>query len=183
MSRIGKNPIAIPKGVEIRQIGEGGFSVKGPKGELTVPKVPEIAVTFSESEITFKPERATKKSNALWGLARALFANAVKGVTDGFEKKLMIEGIGYRGEVKGTDISFNLGFSHPVIFPIPQGITVKFEKNIITISGFDKALVGETAAKIRDLKKPEPYKGKGIRYINEVIKIKAGKKAVGSTGA
>jgi large subunit ribosomal protein L6 len=181
MSRIGKNPIKIPQGVQIKEVSSGTYLIKGPKGELTVEEVWGIGTTVGETEVTFKPTGSSKKIQALWGLARALFANAVKGVTDGFEKKLQIEGIGYRGEVKGSEIAFNLGFSHPVSFPIPQGILIKIEKNIITISGIDKALVGETAAKIRQLKKPEPYKGKGIRYIDEVIKIKAGKKAVGTT--
>lgn len=180
MSRIGKQPIAIPEKVTVTE-QDGVFLVKGPKGELRVLRVPGIAVTASPSEIVFSIEKKSKKANALWGLARALFANAIKGVAEGYEKKLQIEGIGFRGEVKGNEIIFNLGFSHQVPFPIPETITVKIEKNIITISGYDKALVGETAAKIRSLKKPEPYKGKGIRYVGEIIKIKAGKKAVGST--
>ena len=181
MSRIGKKPIVIPQGVTIQQEAGGVFRVKGPKGELMVKPVPQIEAKANGSEVVFTIFKETKKSNALWGLARALFANAIQGVSAGFEKKLLIEGIGYRGEVQGRSISFNLGFSHPVIFPIPETIEVKFEKNIITVSGPDKALVGEVAAKIRDLKKPEPYKGKGIRYLDEVIKIKAGKKAVGTT--
>lgn len=182
MSRIGRNPIKLPQGVTVTEHGQGGFIVKGPKGELRVLPVPDIEVSRTNGEISFKPLRESKKAGALWGLARALFANAVEGVSRGFEKKLQIEGIGYRGEVRGREIIFNLGFSHQIMFPIPEGIEVTFEKNIITVSGADKALVGETAAKIRSLKKPEPYKGKGIRYSDEVIKIKAGKKAVSTTG-
>ena len=180
MSRIGKKPIVIPSGVTVTDLGDGTFLVKGPKGELHTSQIHGIGVVISGSEIALAPIRETKTAEALWGLARALFANAVKGVIDGFERKLQIEGIGYKGEVKGSSISFALGFSHPIEFPLPAGITAKIEKNIITISGIDKAVVGETAAKIRALKKPEPYKGKGIRFIDEIIKIKAGKKAVGT---
>lgn len=181
MSRIGKKPIVLPKGVALHKGIDGVFIVKGPKGELVIPPIPGIEATVSDSEVIMKVVVKSKKSGALWGLARALFANAVQGACDGFEKKLQIEGIGYRGEVKGHSIMFNLGFSHPVDFPLPKGIIAKIEKNIITVSGIDKALVGETAARIRALKKPEPYKGKGIRYLDEVIKIKAGKKAVATT--
>lgn len=180
MSRIGKKPIIIPPGLSVRKNESGNFIFKGPKGELVLLPVPGISVSLSESEIVFTPSTKTKKTNALWGLARALFANAVQGVSSGFEKKLQIEGVGYRGEVRGEEVHFALGFSHPVIFSVPKGITVKIEKNIITISGVDKMLVGEIAARIRALKKPEPYKGKGIRFVNEIIKIKAGKKAVGT---
>ncbi|MEK7067313.1 MAG: 50S ribosomal protein L6 [Patescibacteria group bacterium] len=181
MSRIGKKPIVIPNGVTVTDLCDGTFLIKGPKGELHTSLISGIGVAVSGSEITLAPIRKTKTAGALWGLARALFANAVYGVVDGFEKKLQIEGIGYKGEVKGSSILFALGFSHPIEFPLPAGITAKIEKNLITISGIDKAVVGETAAKIRALKKPEPYKGKGIRFVGEIIKIKAGKKAVGST--
>ncbi|MEK7636516.1 MAG: 50S ribosomal protein L6 [Patescibacteria group bacterium] len=180
MSRIGKKPIIIPAGVTITDRGDGTFLVKGPKGELCTNLIPGIGIVVSGLEIIVTPTKKTKTAGALWGLARALFANAVNGVTNGFERKLQIEGIGYKGEVKGALIVFALGFSHPIEFPLPVGITAKIEKNIITISGIDKAVVGETAAKIRALKKPEPYKGKGIRFIDEIIKIKAGKKAVGT---
>lgn len=183
MSRIGKKPIQIPPGVTVRET-DGIFYIKGPKGELEVKAIPGIAVSFVDLQIICTPMRESKKSGALWGLARALIANAVMGVTEGFQKKLEIQGIGYRAEAKGKEIIFNLGFSHPVSFHIPETINVVIEKNIITVSGVDRALVGETAAKIRLLKKPEPYKGKGIRYFGEIVKIKAGKKAVGSaTGA
>ncbi len=181
MSRIGKQPIVLPKGVTLHKREEGVFTVKGPKGELDVRPIPDIDVDVSDSTVVMRVARSSKRSAALWGLARALFANAVMGVSAGFEKKLQIEGIGFRGEVKSSSIVFNLGFSHPVDFPLPDGIAAKIEKNIITLSGIDKALVGETAARIRALKRPEPYKGKGIRYIDEVIKIKAGKKAVATT--
>ena len=142
--------------------------------------VPNIRVEVGDTEITFKPIKETKQSNALWGLARALLANAVRGVTEGYEKKLEIQGIGFRAEVRGNEMVLDLGFSHSVSFSIPEGIKAIVEKNIITISGIDRALVGEAASKIRALKKPEPYKGKGIRYVGEIVKIKAGKKAVGA---
>lgn len=182
MSRIGKQPIIIPQGVSVQDIGHGFFVIKGQKGELKLFIGNGISTVINNSEIVLTPVSKTKKSAAMWGLMRALLANAVRGVNQGFEKKLQIEGIGFKGEVKDSSIMFNLGFSHPVKFILPPDITVKIEKNIITIFGANKYLVGETAAKIRALKKPEPYKGKGIRYIDEIIKIKAGKKAVSTAG-
>jgi len=181
MSRIGKQPIVIPDKVEVKIEGDL-VTVKGPKGELKKNLPPKIGAKVEAGKIVFSPlnesEAAVKKVMALWGLSRALIANMVKGVKDGYEKKLEIEGIGYRGAVQNGKLVLNLGFSHPVEVASPPGIELKMEKNVITVAGIDKELVGETAASIRALKKPEPYKGKGIRYQGEVIKIKAGKKAV-----
>lgn len=177
MSRIGKYPIEIPQGVSVSFSNEV-FSVKGPKGELTrvIPK--NVKVTVSEKEIVLTPEESKENLSSVWGTISAHAKNMMEGVSKGFEKKLQIEGIGYKGEVKGKEIHFALGFSHPVIVTIPEELTATVEKGIITISGIDKEKVGHFAAKIRDYKKPEPYKGKGIRYIGEVIHMKQGKKSV-----
>lgn len=179
MSRIGKKPIDIPQGVTVTVKGNS-VSVKGPKGDLARDVHPDIAIEVKENSVLLTPRRETKKTSALWGLSRTLVANMVEGVTRGFEKKLEIEGIGYRVALEGDTLVFQLGFSHPVRFKAPQGILFKVEKNTITISGSHKESVGETTAKIRSLKPPEPYKGKGIRYKGEVIRRKAGKKAVAS---
>lgn len=180
MSRIGKQPIQIPDGVTVA-IGEGEVTIKGPKGTLKRHVRPEISVVLNGNTLDVAPAKSTKKTPALWGLTRAILAHSVEGVSKGFEKKLELEGVGYRVNMEGKDLLFALGFSHPVRFPAPDGIEFKAEKNVITISGFDKERVGEAAAKIRALKKPEPYKGKGIHYQGEVVRRKAGKKA--STGA
>lgn len=177
MSRIGKSPISIPEGVTVRVTG-ALVSVKGPKGELEISLHPWVQAEVKDREVVILPKGDTKKTPALWGLFRALIANMVQGVTEGFEKKLEFEGIGYRAVVEGDMLNLQLGFSHPVKFRTPAGIKLSVEKNVIKISGIDKGLVGETAARIRALKPPEPYKGKGIRYQGEVIRRKAGKKAV-----
>lgn len=177
MSRIGKKPIIIPEGVTAT-ISDGGIFVKGPKGELRREIHPDISVEISEKEISIRPLRKTKRSAALWGLFRSLIANMVAGVQNGFEKKLEYEGVGYRASVDGGSLLLKLGFSHEVKVPKPDGITFAVEKNVITVSGINKEQVGEVAASIRALKKPEPYKGKGIRYQGEHIRRKAGKKAV-----
>ncbi len=177
MSRVGKNPIELPQGVSIKIDGDN-ISVSGPKGELSLKKSPVIGVVQEDSLIKVFIDKETKDSNALWGLTRSLIANMVEGVSKGFEKKLEIEGVGYRVELKGNKLVFALGFSHPVEFEAPEGIKFEVDKNVITVSGIDKCLVGQTAANIRKLKKPEPYKGKGIRYQGEVIRRKAGKKAI-----
>ncbi|MFA6909436.1 MAG: 50S ribosomal protein L6, partial [Patescibacteria group bacterium] len=151
-------------------------SVKGPKGELkqSVPLHVKCVIEAQTVQISVSnPD--VKDQRALWGLMRALVANMIKGVTDGFEKKLEINGIGFKAAVQGQSITLNLGFSHPVIFKLPDGVTAKVEKNVIIISGIDKQLVGETAATIRRLKPPEPYKGKGIKYADEIVRRKAGK--------
>lgn len=176
MSKIGKQPIEIPAGVEVKI--DGSFVVaKGIKGELK-RKLPEgIKVEIKENQIIVSPDSENKKTGALWGLSRALLFNLVKGAEQGFEKKLEIEGVGYRANLQGEKLILSLGFSHPVEVETPAGIKFLVEKNVITISGADKEIVGQIAAKIRAFKKPEPYKGKGIRYQGEVVRRKAGKKA------
>lgn len=176
MSRIGKLPISIPSGVTVEINGQE-ISVKGPKGQLKQIIPEEIKAENSNNQIVFMISNQTKNSSACWGLSRSLVNNMIKGVTEGFEKKLEIEGVGYKVALQGADIILNIGFSHPVIIKAPQGIVFKVEKNIIIISGIDKKLVGQITADIRSEKKPEPYKGKGIHYIGEVIRRKAGKKA------
>lgn len=183
MSRIGKQPIPIPEKVEVK-IDADLVTVTGPKGELKYSLPQKISVEIKDNKILLSPARkedlTDKKTKALWGLSRALIFNMVKGVTSGFEKKLELEGIGYRVAAQGAKLILSLGFSHPVEYEAPPGIEFKVEKNTITVSGIDKGRVGETAASIRAIKKPEPYKGKGVRYQGEIIKIKAGKKAVSS---
>ncbi|MEK7579870.1 MAG: 50S ribosomal protein L6 [Patescibacteria group bacterium] len=184
MSRIGKQPIKILPDTQVKI--EGGFIyVKGPKGEMVKPINKSVNVEIAEGEIRVSPKSTSKEARALWGTYRALINNMIKGAKDGFEKVLVYEGIGFKSEVKqdssaesGKVIQLNVGFTHPVIVPAPKGIDFKTEKNQITVSGADKELVGQTAANIRKVKPPEPYKGKGIRYKDEVILRKAGKKAV-----
>jgi large subunit ribosomal protein L6 len=181
MSRIGKKPIIIPAGVEVRVQGSE-VSVKGPKGQLTMTTHPAATVTVGDLEggkaITIAVGNAQeKKERALWGTTRALIANMIKGVTEGFSKSLEITGVGFRASVSGKKLMLTIGFSHDVEFPLPEGIAATVEKNVITVSGIDRQLVGETAAQIRGFKKPEPYLGKGIKYTDEVIRRKAGKAA------
>lgn len=180
MSKIGKKLIEVPSGANI--VIEGGLiKVKGLKGELEYKIPRELKVALTENKIAVLPISKSKKTPALWGTIRAIIANMIVGVTNGFEKKLEIEGIGFKAQEQGNDLVLNLGFSHQVVFKIPDGIKVSVLKNSITVSGISKELVGQTAANIRALKKPEPYKGKGIRYAGEVIKRKAGKKVAGTT--
>lgn len=180
MSRIGKKPIIVPTGIDI-SIEPAILKVKGPKGELTVPFEPEY-VTFKQEENNLSVERAddTKASRSRHGLYRSLAANAIEGVLNGYSKILLIKGVGFRGEMKGNGIEFRLGFSHTIQFEIPEGIKAEFDKKevgMLTISGISKQLVGQVASNIRALKKPEPYKGKGIRYSDEHVVRKAGKSA------
>ncbi len=177
MSKIGKQPILIPEGVIVNIDGDL-IMVKGPKGELKRQLVREIKAELTGKELLVSVVKQTKHSAALWGLYRMLIANMVEGVKNGFEKKLEIEGIGFKVALQGNNLVLNLGFSHPVEFKAVPGVTFKVEKNIISVSGVDKETVGQTAANIRKIKKPEPYKGKGIHYLGELIKRKAGKKAV-----
>ncbi len=176
MSRIGKNKIEIPKGVEIKEEGKK-ITVKGPKGELSHEIRPEIEISIKENEITVSPKIETRQTNAYWGLTRSLLANMVKGVTEGFEKKLEIRGVGYRASMEGETLVLKVGFSHLVNIKKPEGIDFSVEKNIITVSGIDKQKVGQTAAKIKKVRPPDAYKGKGIRYLGEEVKKKEGKKA------
>ncbi len=179
MSRIGKQPIQIPEGVEVKIDGDF-VTIKGPKGELKNQIRPEIKVEMKEKEIVLKPVKFLKGTQALWGTYRSLIANMIQGTTDGFEKVLEIEGVGYKANLEDKDIVLNLGYSHSIKIKAPDGIEFKIERNVITISGIDKQLVGQVAAEIRSKRKPEPYKGKGIRYKDEIVRRKAGKKAVGT---
>ncbi len=181
MSRVGKKPIPIPAGVEIKVEG-GEIWVKGPKGEIKKALRPEIKVEVKEKEILVSMAKETKQTQAFWGLTRALIANLIEGVTSGFEKQLEIQGVGYRAALEGEELVLQVGFSHPVKMSLPEGIKVLVEKNIITVSGIDKELVGQTAANIRKIKKPEPYKGKGIRYLGEEVRRKVGKKVIAAEG-
>jgi large subunit ribosomal protein L6 len=182
MSRIGKQLIKVPSGV-IVTINGTIIEVKGPKGELIVQIRPEIEAKMQDGQISFTVKEQSKESSAFWGLAKALVANAVKGVTEEYKKELEIQGVGYRARVEGDNLVLEMGFSHPVNLAKPNGISFIVEKNIIRIFGIDKQLVGETAAKIRAIKPPEPYKGKGIRYVGETVLRKAGKRAEGAVKA
>lgn len=184
MSRIGKQPIKIPENVKVK-ISGGLISVKGAKGEISRKIHDLVSVEESEKAIIVRPKNESKEARALWGTYRSLINNMVGGVKDGFEKVLVYEGIGFKSEVKsdssagsGKVLELNVGFTHPVRIPAPKGIDVKAEKNQITVFGADKELVGQVAADIRKVRPPEPYKGKGIRYKDETIIRKAGKKAV-----
>ena len=183
MSRIGKKPIEIPDGVKVK-IEDGKVTIKGPKGELYREIRPEIKAELKEGKIFISPKAKTKNTKAYWGLTRALLNNMVKGVKEGYEKKLEIRGLGYKANIEGENLVLFVGFTHSVKLKIPEGIKVLVEKNIITISGIDKELVGLIAAKTRKAKPPEPYKGKGIRYLGEQVRRKAGKKVItgGATG-
>jgi len=177
MSRIGKKLITIPDGVEVK-IEQNLVKIKGSKGELKLEIHPLVKVAIKDKEIVLDvANHDDKNEKSLWGLFNRLINNMVIGVTKGFEKKLEVVGVGFRVALQGQKLVLNLGFSHQVEFVLPQGITGSVEKNIITLNGIDKYLIGETAAQIRRLKKPEPYKGKGIRYFGEVVKKKVGKAA------
>ncbi len=179
MSRIGKMPVSVPKGVKA-VVESGTVKVEGPKGKLSF-KVPEgIDVSINADKIVASRKDETPAVRAKHGLVRALVNNMVNGVATGYERKLEIVGVGYRAAVKGTTLNLTVGYSHPVDFPLPQGITAKVEANTtVVISGADKALVGEVCAKIRSVRPPEPYQGKGIKYFGEHIRRKAGKAAAG----
>lgn len=179
MSKIGKQPVAIPVGVQIT-VKENVITVKGPKGTLTLNVHPRMKIKIEGSNVAVERGGEEKLDRSLHGLTRTLLANTVEGVLKGFSKKLDIQGVGYRVQMKGKNLELTLGFSHPVNFSAPDGITFEIDKekkNIITVSGIDKCLVGQVAANLRALRKPEPYKGKGIRYLGEVVRRKAGKAA------
>jgi len=181
MSRVGKKPILIPQGIEVK-ISDNKVVVKGPKGEITKEIRPEIKIEVSEGKILVSPQKETQKTKAFWGLTRALIFNMIEGVTKGYEKKLQIEGVGYRASLEGEDLVLQVGFSHPVKIKKTESIKFSVEKNVITVSGIDKELVGQIAAKIRRVRPPEPYKGKGIRYLGEEVRRKVGKKVVTAGG-
>ena len=174
MSRIGKKPIPVPKGVQINLM-DGRVEVKGPKGQLSQSLPPGVTMALEDGQIVTSVGEA-REQRKFHGLGRTLVANAVLGVSEGFKRELDIVGVGYRAEVKGRDVHFALGYSHPVVFPLPQGIDVAIEKQThVTVTGIDKQLVGQVAANMRSLRKPDPYKQKGVRYTGEVLKKKAGK--------
>ena len=181
MSRIGKKEIIIPKGVDVK-VSDNIVIVKGPKGELKqkFPKEVMVSVEGETAKVSvLNPE--DKGHRSLWGLFQRLISNMIKGVTEGYEKKLEMIGVGFKGTAAGRKLTLDVGFSHPVVFDAPEGIEVAIDKNlVITVKGMDKQVVGETAAQIRKIKKPEPYKGKGIKYSGEVIRRKAGKAAKGA---
>ncbi|MBE3099467.1 MAG: 50S ribosomal protein L6 [Planctomycetes bacterium] len=175
MSRIGKKPIPIPKGVTVKVLSEA-IEVVGPKGALTTPFPPGVTFEVADGQVLARTVREDRELGKFHGLARSLVANAVRGVTEGFKRELDIVGIGYRGEVKGRQVVFALGYSHPVVYDIPQGIDIAIEKQThITVTGIDRQMVGQVAADIRSFRKPDPYKQKGIRYTGEVLKKKVGK--------
>lgn len=174
MSRIGKKPIPVPKGVQVT-LKDGLVEVKGPKGQLAQALPPGVSVALEDGQIVASVGEA-RDQRKFHGLGRTLVANAVQGVSEGFKRELDIVGVGYRAEVKGRDVHFALGYSHPVVFPLPQGIDVAIDKQThVTVTGIDKQLVGQVAANMRSLRKPDPYKQKGVRYTGEVLKKKAGK--------
>lgn len=176
MSRIGKLPIEIKEGVNVTVEGRN-VKVSGPKGELSLKTSPKIGIEMIDGRVVLSIKKNTKDSGSYYGLTRTLVSNMITGVSEGFEKKLEFHGVGYRANMEGRDLVMALGFSHPVRYTPREGIEIKVEKNVIAISGIDKQLVGQTAAEIRELKKPEPYKGKGIKYEGERIRRKAGKAA------
>ena len=181
MSRIGKKPIEIPQGVSV-EINGRNVVVKGSRGELSYTVRSEIKVSQTDGVLTVEIARQTGDADAYWGLTRALIANMILGVSEGFEKKLELNGVGYRVQAQGEILKFNLGFSHEVVYKIGNGVSANVDQNIITLSGADKQRVGQVAAEIRALKKPEPYKGKGIRYQDEKVRRKAGKSAKEKSG-
>jgi large subunit ribosomal protein L6 len=175
MSRIGKKPIAIPKGVQVAVTGDH-VEVQGPKGKLALTVHALCSVQVSDGTIVVHRAGDHRTAKALHGLTRALVANMVRGVTEGFERKLEIVGIGYRAQLAGRALTFSLGYSHPIVFPLPEGVQAELDKQtLITLRGVDKHLVGQTAAQIRALRPPDSYKGKGVRYSDEVVRKKVGK--------
>ena len=174
MSRVGRKIIPVPKGVNIT-VGKDAVAVKGPKGELKRQLPAGVSVALNGADLTVARADDSNENRAKHGMVRALLANMVKGVIDGFERKLEINGVGYRADVAGQKLNMALGFSHPVVFELPKGVAAKVDKNVVILSGIDKEMLGETASKIRAIRPPEPYKGKGIKYVEETIKRKVGK--------
>ena len=181
MSRIGKAPIPVPSGAKI-DIKDGVFRVEGPKGKLSQKVVDGIEVAVESDQVVVKRSSEEGPVRAKHGLMRSLLSNAVIGVTEGWKKELEIQGVGYRGEVKGKEVHLALGFSHPVVYAVPKDIDVAIDKqNKITVSGVDKQQVGQVAAELRGLRPPDAYKGKGIKYVDEVLRLKVGKAGIGGT--
>ncbi|MEK7529419.1 MAG: 50S ribosomal protein L6 [Patescibacteria group bacterium] len=184
MSRIGKNPVLIPSNVDVSMNGLA-VSVKGPNGTLEMRMHPQSHVEMRDGEsgkelVVTMAHLDSKENRALWGTMRTLLQNMIVGVTEGFKKQLEVNGVGYKVALQGNGLKLDVGFSHSVEYRLPEGVKVEVEKNLITLSGASKALVGQTAAEIRKIRKPEPYKGKGIKYVDEVIRRKAGKAAKAS---
>jgi len=177
MSRIGKNAIVIPDKTSVSAT-DGVLRVKGPLGEITKPIHTSVTVEVKGNEVTVAPINTSKLARSLWGTFASHIRNMIEGVNKKYEKKLELQGVGYKVELQGKTIKLALGFSHPVLVPVPDGLEVGVEKNLITITGIDKEAVGQFAANVRALKKPEPYKGKGIRYVGEYVRQKQGKKSV-----
>lgn len=178
MSRIGKLPVKIPDGVKV-DVSEGVISVEGPKGRLEQECRPEISVTIKDGEAVLERSDDSKQSRAFHGLFRKLIDNMVKGVTEGFSKSLVINGVGYRAEQQGNELVLNLGYSNPIHYPLAEGITASLEgNNKITITGPDRRVVGQVCAEIRSIRPPEPYKGKGVRYEDEYVRRKIGKAGI-----
>jgi large subunit ribosomal protein L6 len=177
MSRIGKNPVAIPSGVNVAVAGQV-VNIQGKLGKHALNIPPDVSVAVAEGKVTLTPREQSKRARALWGTSRALVATHIRGVSQGFTQNLEINGVGYRAQLEGKNLNLQLGFSHDIKFPIPEGITIKVgeKQTTITITGADKQKVGQVAAEIRSLRKPEPYKGKGIKYDAEHIRRKEGKK-------
>jgi large subunit ribosomal protein L6 len=175
MSRVGLRPIPVPEGIKV-SVEEGVFTAEGPKGQVSQPLFPGFPVVMDDGEVRVARPGDSGMERSRHGLLRALLANAVEGVAKGFTRQLDIVGVGYRAEVKGREVQFALGYSHPVLFPIPEGIAIEVDKNNrVTVTGADRQRVGQVAAEIRRLRKPDPYKGKGIKYSDEVIRRKVGK--------
>lgn len=182
MSKTGRKPITIPEGVTVTS-QNNEVIVKGKLATLTVAILPFTSVEVAEKTIQVSVKGDTKQARANLGTLAAHIRNAITGVTQGFQKQLDIQGIGFKAALQGNDLVLNLGFTHPIKYPTPTGIKITVEKNVVTITGSDRYLVGQVAAKIRQFKKPEPYQGKGIRYVGEQVRRKAGKKVAGATGA
>jgi len=176
MSRIGKQPVAIPSGIEVKIAGEV-INVKGPKGSITTPVEATLNYEIADGNVVITRKDESRVARAQHGLRRTLVANCIEGVSKGFSKTLEVNGVGYKVAVKGKNVELAVGFSHPVVMPLPEGLEAKAEGNKLTVSGIDKQLVGEFAATVRRVRPPEPYKGKGIKYDNEQIRRKAGKSA------
>jgi large subunit ribosomal protein L6 len=182
MSKIGGKPITIPEGVTVT-VDPKALTVKGKLGSVLVPVLSSVSVEIKDGKINLTISSDKKQAHANWGTMGAHIKNALTGVSVGFKKQLEIQGVGFKGVMEAKTLSLSLGFSHPVKFPSPEGVTIIIEKNIITVSGFNRYDVGQAAAKIRELKKPEPYQGKGIRYVGEHVRQKEGKKVAGSGAA
>lgn len=176
MSRIGKKPVAIPSGVDVK-VENGVITVKNGKKTETVDTMGNVNITVEDNKVVFTPLNEEKTSSAFWGTYSALTSNAITGVTTGFKKQLEINGVGYRAAVKGKVLNLQLGHSHDIDYPIVEGLTISVEKNVITIEGSNKQVIGQAAAEIRAFRPPEPYKGKGVKYVEEHIRRKAGKTA------